>query len=245
MTNAHLLSGGILEQQLLQLPNCGERSWRELIGSEFSADRERYAALDRTLTERYQTGAVNPPPEHIFRAFRECPFDETVVVICGQDPYPNASHAMGLSFSIPAGVKKPPSLKNILTELESDIGPEIRVGEGDLTSWARQGVLLLNTVLTVDAGAPNSHKKLWDGFAIRLLSQLNSLQKKPLVFLLWGNQAGALGEYLQKQVAAAPRLFLYSVHPSPLSAYRGFFGSRPFSRINQFLSDHGETPIQW
>lgn len=246
MTKECVLSGGILEEQYLRLPNPGGHSWRELIGMEFSRDRERYIALDQALTELYQTNNVNPQQDNIFKAFQECPFDSTVLVLCGQDPYPNASHAMGLSFSIPAGVKQPPSLKNILKELESDIGPDRQVLEGDLTPWARQGVLLLNTALTVNEGEPNSHKKLWDGFAIHILSLLNEYQKRPLVFILWGNQAHDIGKHLENTVPSdAPRKFIYSVHPSPLSAYRGFFGSKPFSQTNDFLAENGVAPIKW
>lgn len=242
----YILSGGILEQQFLRLPDLGEHSWRQRIGKVFSEDRQRYADLDRILTEQYETDGVNPRAENLFRAFQACPFEKTTVVICGQDPYPNPEHAMGLSFSVPAGTRLPASLKNIFKELEDDLGAPALVSDGDLTPWAKQGVLLLNTALTVRAGEPNSHKALWDGFARNILADLHAESQAPLVFLLWGNQAKELGEYLQKKVRPpAPRLFLYSAHPSPLSAYRGFFGSKPFSRINEFLQTCGERPIQW
>ena len=240
------LSGGVLEEQYNRLPQTGIHSWHELIGMEFARDPERYTALDKALTERYAAEAVNPARENLLRAFQACPFDSATVVICGQDPYPNASHAMGLSFSIPTGVKQPPSLKNILKELESDIGPEVQVRGGDLTPWAEQGVLLLNTALTVREGEPNSHKALWDGFAVQILSLLNQYQEKPLVFLLWGKQAQEIGVRMEKNAPAHyPRKFLYGVHPSPLSAYRGFFGSKPFSQINAFLQAQGQKPIRW
>ena len=245
MTQTSCLSGGILEEQYDRLPR-GERSWHRLLAMEFARDPERYADLDRTLTALYAAEPVNPARENLLKAFAACPLESVRVVICGQDPYPNASHAMGLSFSVPAGVKLPPSLKNILQELESDIGPEVQVRSGDLTPWAEQGVLLLNTALTVREGEPNSHKALWDGFAVRVLSLLNQYQQKPLVFLLWGKQAQDIGARMEKTAPTGyPRKFLYGVHPSPLSAYRGFFGSRPFSQINAFLQAQGQKPIRW
>lgn len=242
----YLLTGGVLEQQLNSLPRIGEYSWRDLIEYEICRDLRRYIPLDRQLTELYESSSVNPQRENIFRAFRECPFADTKVVILGQDPYPNKEHAMGLSFSIPAGEKQPPSLRNILTELESDIGPEIQVRNGDLTPWAQQGVLLLNTVLTVEEGNSNSHKKLWGSFANEILLALNVYHRKPLVFILWGKQAHNIGKVLERRASVGvPRKFIYSVHPSPLSSYRGFFGSKPFSQTNDFLVANGCTPIKW
>lgn len=239
------LSGGVLEQQLNFLPQ-GDYCWRKLIAEEFASDRERYTTLDKDLTERYRTEQVNPACENIFRAFAACPLDQTRVVICGQDPYPNPAHAMGLAFSIPADTKQPPSLKNILKELESDIGPGSPVENGDLSYWARQGVLMLNTALTVREGAPNSHKALWGDFSLKVLCRLNREQNGPLAFILWGNQAREIGTVMERTAPPhAPRLFHYGVHPSPLSAYRGFFGSRPFSQVNQFLEKHGEIPVKW
>lgn len=174
------------------------------------------------------------------------PFDSTVLVLCGQDPYPNSSHAVGLSFSIPSNEKQPPSLQNILEELESDIGPDIQVRDGDLSPWAKQGVLLLNTSLTVEEGHPNSHQAFWRGFSTNILSLLNAYQENPLVFVLWGKQAENIGRLMEKTAPAYyPRKFIYSVHPSPLSAYRGFFGSKPFSQTNRFLVEHGFKEISW
>lgn len=242
----NLLSGGVLEQQFNALPAGHGYSWQGFIGLEFSQNIARYTELDRKLTELYETTSVNPQRENIFRAFRECPFADTKVVILGQDPYPNKEHAMGLSFSIPAGEKQPPSLRNIITELESDIGTEIQVRSGDLTPWAQQGVLLLNTVLTVEEGKSNSHKKLWGSFANSILLELNEYHRKPLVFILWGKQAENIGKVMERRAPdSCPRKFIYSVHPSPLSAYRGFFGSKPFSQTNTFLTDHGLEPIKW
>ncbi len=246
MKSNFVLSGGVLEQQLNSLPHTNGRSWYDIILAEFHRDRERYIAFDKELTELYNSAPVNPNSDNIFRAFRECPFDSTTTVLCGQDPYPNRSHAVGLSFSIPADFKQPPSLRNILVELESDIGPDIQVRNGDLSPWAKQGVLLLNTSLTVEEGSPNSHKALWDSFAVNILSSLNKYQEKPLVFILWGKQAGELGRLMEREAPDGfPRKFIYSVHPSPLSAYRGFFGSKPFSQTNSFLTEHGLVPIKW
>lgn len=240
------LSGGVLEEQLKSLPQSDTVSWYDVILSEFQRDRERYIKLDEELTELYNSKSVNPQKENIFRAFKECPFETTVAVLCGQDPYPNRSHAVGLSFSIPADFKQPPSLRNILTELENDIGHDIKVRNGDLSSWARQGVLLLNTSLTVEEGSPNSHKDLWDSFAVNILSFLNKYQENPLAFILWGKQAGEIGRLMEREAPDGyPRTFLYSVHPSPLSAYRGFFGSKPFSKVNSFLVENGVAPIVW
>lgn len=241
-----VLAGGVLEAQLNSFPRGDKVSWYNIILSEFQRDLDRYIELDKKLTELYSSGSVNPRKEDIFRAFRECPFESTVAVLCGQDPYPNQSHAVGLSFSIPADFKQPPSLRNILAELESDIGPDIQVRNGDLSPWARQGVLLLNTSLTVEEGNPNSHKALWDPFAVHILSALNKYQEKPLVFILWGKQAGEIGRLMEREAPDGyPRKFLYSVHPSPLSAYRGFFGSKPFSQTNTFLTENGLASIKW
>ena len=241
----NLLSGGVLEQQFNALPAGHGYSWQGFIGLEFSQNIARYIVLDRKLTELYETTSVNPQKENIFRAFRECPFADTKVVILGQDPYPNKEHAMGLSFSIPAGEKMPPSLKNILVELENDIG-NTQVRDGDLTPWAQQGVLLLNTVLTVEEGNSNSHKKLWGSFANDILLALNEYHRNPLVFILWGKQAHDIGKVLERRAPVGiPRKFIYSVHPSPLSAYRGFFGSKPFSQTNDFLVANGCAPIKW
>ena len=237
------LSGGILERQWQALPDEG---WRDILGEVFAADPARYGELDRTLTALYETQTVNPAAENLLRAFRACPAERTVLVLCGQDPYPNREHAMGLSFSVPAGAKLPPSMKNILKELESDIGGVPLAAGGDLSGWAQQGVLLLNTSLSVREGEPNSHKALWSGFAVEVLTRLNQRRQGPLSFLLWGRQAHEIGRRMERTAPAdAPRQYLYGVHPSPLSAYRGFFGSRPFSRINGFLAEHGEQPIQW
>ncbi len=190
----------------------------------------------------YDTAQVFPPKEQIFSAFQLTPPENIRVVILGQDPYHEPGQAHGLAFSVKEGVKLPPSLVNIYKERQADLGIPPSPG-GDLTHWAEQGVFLLNTVLTVEQGKANSHKDLgWQDFTHAVVKSLAQLPQ-PIAFLLWGAQA-------QKKAAIAentpyPRLILLSPHPSPLSSYRGFFGSRPFSRINAFLKAHGEQEIQW
>lgn len=240
------LSNGVLEHQFNSLMNTGPLSWHQIIWQEFTSEQSRYAALDRELTTLYHLSTINPARENIFRAFRECPAENCRVVILGQDPYPRSEHAMGLSFSVPAGEPLPPTLKNILEELRTDIGPDARGCSGDLTPWAQNGVLLLNTVLSVEAGNSNSHQKLWGNFSENILMRFNQGNPETVVYILWGNPAGKIGMKLQASTPAGfPRKFLYSVHPSPLAAYRGFFGSKPFSQANDFLTAHGSTPIPW
>lgn len=239
------LSGGVLETEINSLPKNEKNSWLDVLRDVTNHDLNKYIALDKTLTELYNTTDVNPKRGNMLRAFKECSFDNVRVVLCGQDPYPNPAHAVGLSFSIPAGAPQAQSLKNILTELKDDIG-ETQVLDGDLSPWAKQGVLLLNTSLTVEAGKPNSHKDLWADFGVNVLRELNMRQNKPLVFILWGSMAHKIGKEMEKTAPeGAPRKFIYSVHPSPLSAYRGFFGSKPFSQTNDFLVANNEPPIIW
>ena len=213
------------------------QSWRRLVPDPFE-DAELY----RKVTEAYASGTVYPPREALFSAFRLTPPEAVRVVILGQDPYHEPGQANGLAFSVQAGVPLPPSLRNIYTELESDLGGT-PPPDGDLRGWAGQGVLLLNTVLTVGAGEANSHARFgWQAFTDRVVAALGALPQ-PVAFLLWGAQAQK-----KASVAAAseaPRLVLQTPHPSPLSAYRGFFGSRPFSQINAFLAAQGERPIDW
>jgi len=245
MPEEHHWTGGVLARELEALPCGGAYSWYDLLSEELAGDPAHYASLDAAITAAYAAGGVNPAPENLLRAFRECPLEKTSVVICGQDPYPNREHAMGLAFSVPSGAKQAQSLRNILRELESDVGGSAEAKSGDLSCWARQGVLLLNTSLTVEEGRPNSHQTLWRGFAASLLARLNVRREGPLVYLLWGGQAAALGGRLRAVPAPGPRAFLCSAHPSPLSAYRGFFGSRPFSRANDFLRENGAAEILW
>ena len=197
-----------------------------------------FAALDAFVTEAAHT-TVYPAAENIFAAFATCPAAGIRAVILGQDPYHEPGQAMGLSFSVPDACKAPPSLRNIFKELESETGTQR--AHNDLTPWAQQGVLLLNTVLTVRAGQANSHKgKGWEQFTddvIRLLDQ----REEPVVFLLWGNNAKAKKALIQHP----QHLVLTAAHPSPLSAYHGFFGCKHFSKANAFLREHGLPEIDW
>lgn len=201
-----------------------------------------FSELFERVEAAYAAGEIYPPRAQLFSAFALTPPEKVRVVIFGQDPYHEPGQAHGLAFSVLPGVKTPPSLVNIYKELEADLGIPPKAN-GDLTAWAEQGVFLLNTVLTVERGNANSHKSLgWQAFTDHVTAALADLPQ-PIAFVLWGAQA-------QKKAAAAanspyPRLILQGPHPSPLSAYRGFFGSRPFSRINAFLRAHGEAEIAW
>ena len=205
-------------------------------------DKPYFAALMQRVDEAYRTGTVYPPRQELFAAFRLTPPERVRVVILGQDPYHEPGQANGLSFSVAPGVRLPPSLRNIFEELRTDCGvtpPD----SGDLTPWAEQGVFLLNSSLSVQAGAAGSHQAFgWQTFTDAVVAALAKLPQ-PVAFILWGAHA-------QKKAAIAqasryPRLVLQSPHPSPLSAYRGFFGSRPFSSVNEFLVQHGEAPVRW
>lgn len=205
-------------------------------------DKPYFAALMQRVEEAYRTGTVYPPRQELFAAFRLTPPERVRVVILGQDPYHEPGQANGLSFSVAPGVRLPPSLRNIFEELRTDCGvtpPD----SGDLTPWAEQGVFLLNSSLSVQAGAAGSHQAFgWQTFTDAVVAALAKLPQ-PVAFILWGAHA-------QKKAAIAqsssyPRLVLQSPHPSPLSAYRGFFGSRPFSAVNEFLVQHGEAPVRW
>ena len=199
-----------------------------------------YKKLYETIRAEYGTRTVYPPADEIFRAFELTPLSEVKVVILGQDPYHEPGQAQGLCFSVSAGTEIPPSLKNIYKELQTDLGCRIP-NNGDLRKWARQGVLLLNTVLTVRAHAANSHRGIgWEEFtdaAIRAVSA----QDRPVVYLLWGRQAADKAPMLTNP----KHLVLTAPHPSPLSASRGFFGCRHFSAANRFLEEHGITPVDW
>ena len=202
----------------------------------------QWESLFHKAEAAYDTATVFPPKEQVFSAFALTPPEAVRVVILGQDPYHEPDQAHGLAFSVRQGVKLPPSLVNIYKERQSDLGiPPSQ--SGDLTHWAKQGVFLLNTVLTVEQGKANSHKDLgWQAFTDAVIKALSKLPQ-PMAFVLWGAHA-------QKHAAAAadsddPRLILQAPHPSPLSSYRGFFGSRPFSQVNDFLRAHGEKEICW
>ena len=196
-----------------------------------------FEQLTDFVRREYRTSTVYPPGNQMFRAFDICPFDKVKVVILGQDPYHEPHQANGLAFSVTKDVRIPPSLVNIYKEIHDDLGLPIP-NHGDLTYWAKQGVLLLNNVLTVERGKANSHKGSEYDLGCGTL-YLNE-REKPLVFILWGKNAIEKKKYIDSR-----HLVLTSVHPSPLSAYRGFFGSRPFSKTNEFLIKNGMTPIDW
>ena len=212
--------------------------WDEILKDEF--EKPYYKELRAFLKREYSTRRIYPEMNDIFNSLKCSSFKDTRVVIIGQDPYHGAGQAHGMCFSVKKGVEPPPSLKNIFKELESDVGFKIP-NHGELTAWAKQGVLLLNTVLTVREGAPNSHKgKGWESFTDRVISELNK-KDTPVVFLLWGANAKAKAKIIDN-----PRhVKLETVHPSPLSAYGGFFGCRHFSKTNEILIASGQKPIDW
>lgn len=214
-------------------------SWQAVIGQEF--DKPYMQALRAFLKQEKVAGkTIFPPGELIFNAFNHTPFEQVRVVIIGQDPYHGPNQAHGLSFSVPAGIALPPSLMNIYKEIESDLNIKMS-GTGDLTPWAEQGVLLLNATLTVEQAKAGSHQKRgWEMFTDAAIKALNT-HRQNLVFVLWGSYAQKKGEAID----ASKHLVLKSVHPSPLSAHRGFFGNHQFSTINQYLIENGQTPINW
>lgn len=214
--------------------------WQALLKDELQ--KPYWCSLEQRLGAAYESGAVYPPAQQLFAAFERTPPTCVRAVILGQDPYHEPGQANGLAFSVSRGVKLPPSLQNIYKELEADLGvPAAK--SGDLTSWAQQGVFLLNTVLSVRAHAANSHKDFgWQSFTDAVIAALAELPQ-PVAFVLWGAQAQKKAALVEK--SPYPRLVLQSPHPSPLSAYRGFFGSRPFSQINAFLVSYGFSPVDW
>lgn len=215
-----------------------KNDWNELLKDEFSKDY--YLSLREFLKNEYTTKIIYPDKYDIFNALHYTSYKDVKVVILGQDPYHGPNQAHGLSFSVSPGVKIPPSLLNIYKELNSDFGCYIP-NNGYLKKWADQGVLLLNTSLTVRAGEANSHKnKGWEIFTDKIISLINE-KTDPVVFLLWGNNA----INKKKLITNKQHLILSSTHPSPLSASRGFFGSKPFSKINKFLISVNKAPIDW
>lgn len=215
-----------------------EQSWKIALSDEF--EKPYFATLTNFVKSEYKTSRVYPPGNLIFNAFDQCPFDKLKVVILGQDPYHGPGQAHGLCFSVNDGIAFPPSLRNIFKELNDDLGIAIPKS-GNLSEWAKQGVLLLNATLTVRANQAASHqKKGWEEFTDAVIQKINS-EKEHVVFLLWGNYA--IGK--SKFIDANKHLVLTSVHPSPLSASRGFFGNKHFSRTNTFLKEKGIAPIQW
>lgn len=215
-----------------------EPSWKEALSGEFA--QEYFSSLASFVKEEYKGAAVYPSPKHIFRAFELTPFDHVKVVILGQDPYHGAGQANGLSFAVNDGVRLPPSLQNIFKELSADIGPVTNTS-GDLSRWARQGVLLVNATLTVRAATAGSHQgKGWEQFTDAVIRALSE-KRKGLVFILWGNYARAKGAHIDR----SRHCVIESAHPSPFSAHSGFFGSKPFSKANAYLESRGEAPIDW
>lgn len=215
-----------------------ESSWYEVLKQEF--EEPYFYEIKSFLIQEKRQYIVYPPSQLIFNAFNLTPFDKVKVVILGQDPYHNIGQAHGLAFSVPNGIMPPPSLKNIFKELQSDIGMPIPTN-GNLESWAREGVLLLNSCLTVRANNPASHQGIgWQRFTDAAINALSE-KKEHIVFLLWGNYAIAK----EKLIDTRKHLVLKTVHPSPLSANRGFFGCRHFSQTNTYLSSNGISPIKW
>lgn len=212
--------------------------WLTPLSAEFK--KPYYAKLYQKVREEYSARQIFPDPDDIFNAFHFTPLSEVKAVILGQDPYHNVGQAHGLCFSVKPKVEIPPSLVNIYQELHDDLGCFIP-NNGYLVKWAEQGVMLLNTVLTVRAHEANSHRGIgWEEFTDAAIKILNEIDR-PIVFILWGKPAQA-----KKAMLTNPKhLILEAPHPSPLSAYRGFFGSRPFSRTNRFLEEHGVSPIDW
>ena len=213
-------------------------TWHDVIGGE--KEKEYFHAVRSFEQSERNHHKVFPAAENVFKALELTPFDNVKVVILGQDPYHGDGQAHGLSFSVQKGIVLPPSLLNIYKELESDLGIPV-AKSGDLTAWAKQGVLLLNTVLTVRAHEANSHRgQGWETFTDAVINSLNQ-SDHPIVFVLWGKPS----QSKEKLITNPNHLILKAPHPSPLSSYRGFFGSKPFSQINEFLEKTGQTPIDW
>lgn len=214
-----------------------KRQWYELLKEEF--EKDYFKNLQDFLRNEYTKYQIYPAEDKIFNALNHLPFDKIKVVIIGQDPYHEPNQAQGLSFSVPSDITIPPSLVNIMDEIEKDLNIVCKK-DGNLERWANQGVLLLNTVLTVRRGQANSHKdKGWENLTRKII-ELVGKREKPVVFLLWGSYAQSFASLISPQ-----HLVLKAPHPSPLSAYRGFFGCKHFSKCNQFLVNLGETPIDW
>lgn len=216
-----------------------ESSWRSALADEF--EKPYFEELVNRVKQAYAAGDVWPKGKQIFNAFEKCPISELKVVILGQDPYPTPGHAHGLCFSVQEDVRPfPKSLNNIFKEIQDDLGQAIPEN-GSLERWASQGVFLLNTVLTVNAHNPNSHKAFgWETFTNRVIQEISN-QTEGVVFLLWGSQAQKKIELID----TSKHHILKTVHPSPLSAYRGFFGCKHFSKANELLISQGKAPIKW
>lgn len=212
-------------------------SWDKILKEEMN--KKYFIKLKKFIIKERQIKNIYPPAEDLFNAFKLTEFDDIKVVILGQDPYHEKGEAIGLAFSVRDGVKMPPSLMNIFKELYNDLG--IKRTKTDLSDWAKQGVFLLNTVLTVEEGKPNSHKdKGWEIFTDEVIKKISSL-KENIVFILWGNNAKAKETIIDKN----RHYIVYSPHPSPFSANKGFFGSKPFSKINKYLDSKGISKINF
>lgn len=216
-----------------------EESWKRVLSGEFGKDY--FSELRTFVKGEYERAIVYPPPKCIFRTFELTPFEKVEVVILGQDPYHGPKQAIGLCFAVSEGTPLPPSLQNIFKEIESDIGQALKQKTGDLERWAKQGVLLLNATLTVAARTPGSHQgKGWEQFTDMVIRKLSE-ERENLVFILWGNYAKAKGKHIDRK----KHLVIESAHPSPFSVHNGFFGSKPFSRTNDYLMANGKRPIDW
>ena len=215
-----------------------EKSWSDVLADEFA--KPYFEQLTQFVRNEYRTSQIFPPGKQIFAAFDATPFNDVKVVIIGQDPYHGDRQANGLCFSVNEGIECPPSLINIFKELSDDLGVAMRTS-GDLSDWARQGVLLLNSTLTVKAHCAGSHHGHgWETFTDAVINRLANMRNH-LVFILWGSYAIRKGAFIDR----SRHLVITSPHPSPLSAYRGFFGSRPFSTANAYLESNGIKPINW
>ena len=219
--------------------NLFNNDWNEVLDD--VVHTKEFYNLMVTAKKEYQEKTVFPPKEHIFEALRLTPYKNVKVVIVGQDPYHGEKEAHGLSFSVQKGVKVPPSLRNIYKELYNDLGILEPKDVGDLTKWAKEGVLLLNAILTVEKDKAGSHSRLgWEFFTDNIIKKLNE-KEEPVVFILWG----AFAKSKKKFITNNKHLIIESTHPSPFSASYGFFGSKPFSKANNFLKEHGIKPINW
>jgi len=214
------------------------KNWDNLLKSEF--EKDYFKVLQNFLKEEYISQTIYPKIENIFNALNYCKYDDIKVVIIGQDPYHQPNQAFGLCFAVQDGIDLPPSLKNIFKEIESDLNIKCK-SNGNLSRWATQGVLLLNTVLTVRQNLPNSHKnKGWETFTQEITKLVNQ-KNEQVIFVLWGNNAKVFAPLIDKN----KHIVLYAPHPSPLSAYNGFFGCKHFSKINEILTKNKKTPINW
>lgn len=216
-----------------------DSTWEAPLASEF--EKPYFKELTEFVEEEFQNELVYPAQKDIFRAFELCPFEQVKVVILGQDPYHGPNQANGLCFAVEEGITLPPSLRNIFKEIESEYGTPMIHRDGDLVRWARQGVLLLNATLTVQAHLAGSHqKKGWETFTDAAIKALSD-EREQLVFMLWGNYAKQKGAHIDR----TKHLVLESAHPSPLSAYGGFFGNGHFKKANEYLNAHGKASIDW